>query len=204
MAEATSSSRQYYIAVGNARMKLPTLTNLLNSLDAAGSRDLAVVIVCNSRDTLDELVGALSGLQRYACHYLHSDMHAQWRKKVLDGFNGDSGDSGQDAPRKILLSSDVCLPRGEPLRRGARLLINYDLPGKREQLLRRVSLLLGDASSSGGGDSGKGSGVGSGVGIGPTFINFLVANEASMLKSLENFASQKVEELPLVLSDIFE
>ncbi len=200
MAEAAGgdrkASRWYYIAVGNTRMKLPTLTTLLDSLDAAGGQeasDLAVVIVCNSRDTLDELVGALSGLERYACHHLHSDMHAQWRKKVLDGFNCALGASGASAPRKILLSSDVCLPR-EALRRNARVLINYDLPGKRDQLLRRTSLL------SGAGTSGSGSGSGSG----PTFINFLVANEASMLKSLESFASQRVEELPLVLSDIFK
>ena len=87
---------------------------------------------------------------------------------------------------KILLSSDVCLPKpsSEELRRQVRMVINYDIPTRKEQHLKRLSCI-----------SGPSKGI---------FINFLVANEVSMLKSLESYTSQAVQEMPLILSDIFK
>ena len=76
-------SRHYYLAVGNTTMKLPTLTNLLHALSYT-EPNLCVIIVCNCRAQLDELVSALTKL-RYECSCLHSDMHSKWRKAVLDG-----------------------------------------------------------------------------------------------------------------------
>ena len=220
--DKNDSVREFYLAVGNTTMKLPTLRNLLQALDAQ-EPNLCALIVCNSRDTLDELASALTS-GGYECSVLHSDMHSGWRKAVLDGFNEEGrrrrGSKGDDegvgeasvAPdhwedtregegfrdddaggepvtgggkMPILLSSDVCLPRttaGE-LRRAVRLLISFDAPTRREDHHLRAACV-----SSGG-----------------ILINVLAANEASMLKSLCSFtpAGKKVEELPLILSDLF-
>ena len=201
---AGGDSRHYYLAVGNTTMKLPTLTNLLHALSYT-EPNLCVIIVCNCRAQLDELVSALTKL-RYECSCLHSDMHSKWRKAVLDGFNnnenspptaedredggaeeegGGEGDGKPKGGMSILLSSDVCLPRpsSEELTRDVRLVINYDIPMKKEQHLKRVKCILGSRG---------------------IFINFLVANEVSMLKALESYtAPQSVEEMPLILSDLF-
>lgn len=205
--DKNDSVREFYLAVGNTTMKLPTLRNLLQALDAQ-EPNLCALIVCSSRDTLDELASALTS-GGYECSVLHSDMHSGWRKAVLDGFNEEGrrrrGSKGDDegvgeasvAPdhwedaregegkMPILLSSDVCLPRttaGE-LRRAVRLLISFDAPTRREDHHLRAACV-----SSGG-----------------ILINVLAANEASMLKSLCSFtpAGKKVEELPLILSDLF-
>ena len=185
--------RHYYVAVGTEGQKLPTLGNLLHALDVQ-KPDLSMILVCSSRDTLDELASTLSKL-KYDCDVLHSDMHSGWRKSVLDKFNesrgppgGDRNDaeSPQQSKMKILVSSDVCLPKPSAeseLKRNVTMLINYDIPTKKEQHMKRVSCISGS----------KG-----------IFIHFLVANEVGMLKPLETFTSQTIEEMPLVLSDIFQ
>ena len=57
--DKNDSVREFYLAVGNTTMKLPTLRNLLQALDAQ-EPNLCALIVCNSRDTLDELASALT------------------------------------------------------------------------------------------------------------------------------------------------
>jgi superfamily II DNA/RNA helicase len=190
--------RHYYVAVGTEEQKLPTLRNLLHALRLQ-EPDLSMIIVCNSRDTLDELVCTLSKLN-YDCDVLHSDMHSGWRQSVLDNFNASRSrpDPIQDdseraetaaAPTqsnlKILVSSDVCLPKpsAEELKRNVTMLINYDIPTRKDQHLKRLSCVSGS----------KG-----------IFIHILVANEVGMLKPLETFTSQTIEEMPLILSDIFQ
>ena len=177
--------KHYYVAVGSTAMKLLTLTNLLSAL-ATQEPNLVAVLVCNSRDTLDEVVSALSKSEDYDCCFLHSDMHSGWRRRVLDNFNSNNENTGSGM--KILLSSHVCLPREEELKRSVRLLINYDIPMKKEHHLRRVSSCIGANNN----------------GRRAISINFLAANEVSMLKSLEAYASQRIEEMPMILSEIFQ
>ncbi|QDZ19295.1 helicase C-terminal domain-containing protein [Chloropicon primus] len=174
--------RHYYLAVGNPAMKLPTLTNLLNELDAQ-EPTLSVVVVANSRDTLDELVSSISSLG-YETSFLHSDMHSGWRRSVLEGFNETSGAGGSRSKMAVLVSSDVCMPvpaSGE-LRTRVRLLVSYDIPSRKEEQQLRATC----------------------VAEGGILINVLAANEVSMLKSLEGLAGAAVEEIPLILSELFE
>lgn len=193
--EAARHHRHYYVAVGSRPMKLPTLLTLLKALDVS-EPNLSVLIVCNARDTLDEVASALVKAHE-ACSYLHSDMNSSWRKAVLEAFNEakealltEEEEEGGSAPPKkgmaLLVSSDVCLPRpssGE-LSRPARVLINYDIPTKKEEHHQRACCL----SRSPGGIA----------------INVLAANEVSQIKHLESFTGQTIEEMPLRLSELFE
>ena len=180
--------KQFYVAIGTLEMKLPTLVDLLRALSAQDP-SLAVLIVCNSRDTLDELVRSLAELER-TIDYLHADLCNDARRDALGRFASSESN--------VLVCTDVCLPReasGEAPT-AAQLLVNYDTPGRRDQHGRRVACLAGGTALS--------SSSGSGSGGGGLIINFVAAGEVSSLKSLETMAGTRIEELPLNLSECFE
>uniref|UniRef100_A0A6T8U2J1 Helicase C-terminal domain-containing protein n=1 Tax=Chlamydomonas leiostraca TaxID=1034604 RepID=A0A6T8U2J1_9CHLO len=97
-----------------------------------------------------------------------------------------------DESSLVLAATDVCLktlPR-ELLPLGASLLIQYDMPHKKEVLARRMSSVFG-----GGRDR---------RGAAPITIHFVVAGEAAQFRAVEKYtAPAMIAEMPVHVADVF-
>lgn len=117
------------------------------------------------------------------------------------GLSESQGTEGERETQKrergggahLLVATDACLPSqqmGEaPL--GARSLINYDIPTKKEVYLRRISACLGHTPA-----RPLSSHSGSIV------INVVVGGEALALKHLEEQCGILVEEMPINIAEL--
>ncbi|XVF15565.1 hypothetical protein REPUB_Repub09cG0165200 [Reevesia pubescens] len=160
-----SSSNQlhhFYVAVDRLHFKMETLIDLL---DVAGRRTcLPIVICCSSRDELDAVCSAVSNLPYISLSSLYSDQAEAERGLVLEKFreatvNWDqqvkvqTGGNGNEIEKeeqksRMIVVTDACLPllaSGEsPM--SARVLINYELPSKKETYMRRLTSCLAAGS----------------------------------------------------------
>uniref|UniRef100_A0A1D1Y5U1 ATP-dependent RNA helicase eIF4A n=1 Tax=Anthurium amnicola TaxID=1678845 RepID=A0A1D1Y5U1_9ARAE len=152
---SSSTGRHFYVAVDRLQFKMETLVDLLG---VAGRRPwLPIVLCCSSRDELDAVCATVSNLSYISLSYLYSDLAEVERALVLERFRqattewsrfsahpGETdGNSGQ-AQSHVFVVTDVCLPMvasGEtPIQ--ARVLINFDIPAKKESYVRRISTCL--------------------------------------------------------------
>ncbi|KAK8967492.1 hypothetical protein KSP40_PGU013790 [Platanthera guangdongensis] len=186
-----SAGRHFYVAVDRLRFKMETLVDLLG---VAGRRPLLpVVLCCNSRDELDAVYSAVSNLDFISSFPLYSDQAEAERSSVLEKFHQSTIDWNQNAdvhpddcnePEAknqkscMIVVTDACLPfvaLGEaPL--AARVLINYELPTKKEAYLRRLSTCL----------------AADGI-----VINMVVGGEVVVLKGLEESSGLLIVEMPI-------
>ncbi|CAL9068866.1 uncharacterized protein LOC135626244 isoform X1 [Musa acuminata AAA Group] len=191
-----SPGRHYYVAVDRLQFKMETLVDLLG---VAGRRpSLPIVLCCSSRDELDAVCAAVSNLSSISLSPLYSDLAENERAMVLEKFHHCSAQWNQNTslfPEDDLESStearkscmivvtDACLPlvtAGEaPLL--ARVLINYELPTKKETYLRRMSTCL----------------AADGI-----VINMVVGGEVVALKGLEENSGLIIAEMPINISEI--
>ncbi|CAM6102855.1 unnamed protein product [Calypogeia fissa] len=211
--------RQYYIAVDRAQFKMGTLVELLAVL---GRRDgLPLVICCSSRDSLDAVCATVAGSGQFFVSILHSDLEESERTTSLETFRLSMSEwnyfnverSSVEQPEaglrpgksQVLVMTDVCLPShalGEtPL--PARIMINFDIPSKKESYSRRMAACLGSplavpstgsVNNSGGGPSGF-------IG-GKMVINMVVGGEVSALRSLEESSGIVIDEMPINISEL--
>ncbi|WCJ31124.1 hypothetical protein M5689_012636 [Euphorbia peplus] len=191
-----SSCNHFYVAVDRPHFKMETLIDLLGM---AGRRSgLPMVVCCNSRDELDAVCSALSNLPYISFHSLYSDLAEPERTLVLEKFrqattrwnqnvNGQSGDDGEigkaEDKSHMIVVTDACLPllaSGESSV-SARVLINYELPMKKEIYARRMASCL----------------AADGI-----VINMVVGGEVVTLKSVEESSSLVIAEMPINICEI--
>ncbi|KAJ0251132.1 Initiation factor 4A-like protein [Hirschfeldia incana] len=199
-----SSQQQlhFYLAVDRPQFKM-TVVELLGVL---GRRPwLPIVVCCSSRDELDAVSSSLSTLPYISFAALYSDLGERERTVVLEKFRqatvkwnhqlnsslvqegleeSEAGGEEEDEKKShLVVVTDVCFPMlssGESSL-SSRVLINYELPTKKETYTRRLSSCL----ASGG-----------------IVINMVVGGEVTTLKSLEETSGVIIAEMPINISEI--
>ncbi|KAG6491087.1 ATP-dependent RNA helicase eIF4A-like [Zingiber officinale] len=191
-----SPGHHFYVAVDRLQFKMETLLDLLG---VAGRRQsLPIVICCSSRDELDAVCASVSNLSFISLTPLYSDLADNDRALILEKFRhssagwnqnsslfpGDGLESSSETKKScMIVVTDACLPlvgMGEaPL--SARVVINYELPTKKEVYLRRMSTCL----------------AADGI-----VINMVVGGEVVTLRGLEESSGLIVAEMPINISEI--
>ncbi|XP_050206462.1 ATP-dependent RNA helicase eIF4A isoform X2 [Mercurialis annua] len=175
------------------------METLVDLLGVAGRRDgMPMVVCCSSRDELDAVCSAVSYLPYISFAPLYSDLAEAERASVLEKFrqatvkwnqsatalSGNEDEIGKDKDKShMIVVTDACLPllaTGEsPI--SARVLINYELPMKKEIYARRMATCL----------------AADGI-----VINMIVGGEVASLKSVEESSSLVIAEMPINISEI--
>ncbi|XP_021853980.1 ATP-dependent RNA helicase FAL1 isoform X1 [Spinacia oleracea] len=192
--------RHFYLAVDRPPFKIETLIDLLG---VVGRRSgLPMVVCCSSRDELDAVCSTVSSLPYISLSSLYSDLAESDRSQILESFRnaiikwnhnaaesingGGNGEEPEEEPKShMVVVTDACLPiaSGEsPL--PARVLINYELPAKKEIYTRRMAACLASVSSDG------------------IVINMVVGGEVLTLKSIEEGSNLIIAEMPIQVSEI--
>ncbi|PSS21290.1 ATP-dependent RNA helicase like [Actinidia chinensis var. chinensis] len=186
-----SPLRHFYLAVDRLQFKMETLVDLLGM---AGHRPrLPMVVCCSTRDELDAVCSAVSNLSYISIASLYSDLAEAERALILEKFrqatmrwnqiaslqSGDDSEIEKEEQKShLIVISDACLPllaSGEsPV--AARVLINYELPAKKETYMRRMATCL----------------AADGI-----VINMVVGGEVVTLKSIEEGSSLVIAEMPI-------
>ncbi|KAL9261178.1 Eukaryotic initiation factor 4A-III-like protein [Drosera capensis] len=168
---------------------------LVDLLGLIGRRPgLPVVVCCSSRDELDAVCYGVSGLVFISSAAAHSDLSETDRAEVLRNFYGatlqwhqniftqagDAEDEMGGAGKKshMIIVTDACLPifsSGEP-QLSALVLINYELPAKKEIYTRRMATCLAPDG---------------------IVINMVVGGEVMSLRSLEESMNLVIAEMPI-------
>ncbi|KAG2724450.1 hypothetical protein I3760_01G017300 [Carya illinoinensis] len=191
-----SQQRHFYVAVDRLQFKMETLVDLLG---VAGRRPcLPMAVCCSSRDELDAVCSAVSNLPYISLAPLYSDLAEVERALVLEQFRkatmnwiknisvqpGDDSEIEKEEQKShMIVVTDVCLPllaSGE-LPISARVLINYELPTKKEIYMRRTTTCL----------------AADGI-----VINMVVGGEVVTLKSIEESSNLVIAEMPISISEI--
>ncbi|XP_058228426.1 eukaryotic initiation factor 4A-7 [Rhododendron vialii] len=189
-----SQLRHFYLAVDRFQFKMETLVDLLGM---AGRRPcLPMVVCCSTRDELDAVCFAVSNLSHISMDSLYSDLAEAERASILEKFwqattrwnqiasclSGDDNEIEKEEKSHLVVVTDACLPllaSGEsPI--AARVLINYELPAKKETYMRRMATCL----------------AADGI-----VITMVVGGEVVTLKSIEESSCLVIAEMPI---NIFE
>ncbi|ESR39116.1 hypothetical protein CICLE_v10026429mg [Citrus x clementina] len=175
-----------------------TLVELLHLVVAGRRPGLPMIVCCSSRDELDAVCSAVSNLADISFSSLHSDLAETERTLILEEFrhtamkwsqkvteqSGDESETGKDEHKShMIVVTDACLPllsSGESAI-SARVLINYELPTKKETYIRRMTTCLAADGS---------------------VINIVVGGEVVTLRSMEESLGLIVAEVPINISEI--
>ncbi|GAB2282606.1 hypothetical protein Dimus_017145 [Dionaea muscipula] len=191
-----SSHRHFYLAVDRIQFKMETLVDLLGVI---GRRPgLPIAVCCSSRDELDAVCYSVSGLSFISSASLHSDLSETGRAQILQNFcsttlkwyqnifvrSGNLGEAGEAENKShMIVVTDACLPillSGEP-QLSAQVLINYELPAKKEAYARRMATCLAPDG---------------------IVINMVVGGEVTALRSLEESINLVIAEMPINVSEM--
>lgn len=186
-----SQQRHFYLAVDRLKFKMETLVDLLRM--AGRLPCLPVVICCSTRDELDAVYSALTSLSHISIFALYSDLGEAERMHIFAEFRQammrwnrqtvvDEGERKDEDKCHIIVVTDVCLPlvnSGE-LPFNARVLINYELPTKKETYMRRMA---------------------TGLAADGIAINMVAGSEAVNIRNIEESSGCVISEMPI---DIFE
>jgi len=159
--------KQFYIAVEQEDWKLETLCDLYETLTITQA-----IIYCNTRKKVDWLADKM-GQRDFTVSAMHGEMTAQEREGILKEFRSGSS--------RVLITTDL-LARGIDVQQVS-LVINYDLPGNRENYIHRI------------GRSGR-------FGRKGVAINFATAEDTRTLREIEQFYNTQIEEMPMNVSDL--
>ncbi|KAL4582302.1 hypothetical protein LXL04_006849 [Taraxacum kok-saghyz] len=190
---AVSPQRHFYLAVDRIQFKMETMVDLLGM---AGRRPwLPMVVCCSTRDDLDAVCSAISNISYISVTPLYSDLTEAERSLILDKFRYattkwnqnsaiQSGDEIEEQKSHMIVTTDTCLPllsSGEsPL--SCIVLINYELPTKKETYMRRMTTCL----------------AADGI-----VINMVVGGEVVTLKSIEESSNLVIAEMPINIFEMF-
>nr|XP_028952361.1 uncharacterized protein LOC103418957 isoform X2 [Malus domestica] len=174
-----SPQRNFYLAVDRLHLMMEPLMDLLG---LAGRRSgLPMVVCCSSRDELDAVCSAVANVPFISLASLQATM--RWNPEVSAQPAVDSESVKDEQKSHMIVATDACLPllaSGEsPI--AARVLINYELPTKKETYTRRMTTFL----------------AGDGI-----VINMVVGGEVVTLKSLEESGNLVIAEMPIHISEI--
>ncbi|GAB4848969.1 hypothetical protein Ancab_003782 [Ancistrocladus abbreviatus] len=190
----SSQPRHFYLAVDRLEFKIETLVDLLGVVGRRAG--LPMVVCCSSRDELDAVCSSITNLSYISMGSLYSDLAEadralileifhrstlKWYQTVQSGVGGEIGE--QEQKSHMIVVTDACLPilpSGEsPL--SARVLINYELPAKKETYMRRIATCLAPDG---------------------IVINMVVGGEVSTLKSIEESINLVIAEMPIHVTEI--
>jgi translation initiation factor 4A len=159
--------KQFYISVEREEWKLDTMCDLYEMLTITQA-----VIFANTRRKVDWLAEKMHG-RDFTVSALHGDMSQQERDVIMREFRTGSS--------RVLITTDL-LARGIDVQQVS-LVINYDLPTKRENYIHRI------------GRSGR-------FGRKGVAINFLAAEDVRTLRDIEQFYNTQIEEMPMNVADL--
>ncbi|CAI9110164.1 OLC1v1010143C1 [Oldenlandia corymbosa var. corymbosa] len=189
-----SPQRHFYLAVDRLQFKMETLVDLLSM---AGRRpSIPMVVCCSTRDELDSVCSAVSNLSYISIATLYSDLAEAERASILENFRQatmvwnkygaeDKEKEEEEKPKShMVIVTDSCLPllgAGEsPI--SARILINYELPTKKETYMRRMAACL----------------AADGI-----VINMVVGGEVVTLKNIEESSGLVIAEMPIHVKAVY-
>lgn len=183
-----SQQRHFYLAVDRLQFKMETLVDLLSM--ACRRPSLPIVVCCSSRDELDAVCSAISNLSFIDVAAVYSDLAEAERSLIFERFRqvtmswnmyaADSEDKEgkQEDKSHMIIVTDACIPllsAGESPISG-HVLINYELPSKKETYMRRMSTCL----------------AADGI-----VINMVVGGEVLALKNVEESSGLIIAEMPI-------
>jgi len=159
--------KQFYVAVEKEDWKLETLCDLYETLTITQA-----IIYCNTRRKVDWLTDKM-GQRDFTVSAMHGDMTGQEREMIMTEFRSGSS--------RVLITTDL-LARGIDVQQVS-LVINYDLPGNRENYIHRI------------GRSGR-------FGRKGVAINFVTDEDVRTMREIETFYNTQIEEMPMNVADL--
>lgn len=159
--------RQFYILIEHEKYKFDTLVDLYETVNITQA-----VIFCNTRRKVEELNRQMISNQ-FTVSCMHGEMEQSERDVIMREFRSGSS--------RVLISTDL-LARGIDVQQVS-LVINYDLPVKRENYIHRI------------GRSGR-------FGRKGVAINFVTNNDLRVMRDIETFYTTQIEEMPEDIADL--
>lgn len=160
--------RQFYIRIEKEEWKFETLCDLYDTVNITQA-----VIFCNTRRKVEELTRQMTQKQ-FTVSCMHGEMDQSERDIIMREFRSGSS--------RVLITTDL-LARGIDVQQVS-VVINYDLPGNRENYIHRI------------GRSGR-------FGRKGVAINFVTNNDQQIMKEIETYYSTQIEEMPQSIADYF-
>jgi len=159
--------KQFYVAVEREEWKLDTLCDLYETLTITQA-----IIYCNTRRKVDWLKDMMS--QRdFTVSSMHGEMQGAERELIMTEFRSGSS--------RVLITTDL-LARGIDVQQVS-LVINYDMPGNRENYIHRI------------GRSGR-------FGRKGVSINLVSNDDVRALREIEAFYNTTVDEMPMNVAEL--
>jgi len=159
--------KQFYVAVEREEWKLETLCDLYETLTITQA-----IIYCNTRRKVDWLTDKM-GQRDFTVSHMHSEMTGQERELIMKEFRSGSS--------RVLITTDL-LARGIDVQ-SVSLVINYDMPGNRENYIHRI------------GRSGR-------FGRKGVSINFVTNDDVRAMREIEQFYNTQIDEMPMNVADL--
>jgi len=159
--------RQFYVAVEREEWKLETLIDLYECLTITQA-----IIYCNTRRKVDWLKDKMSE-RDFTVSSMHGQMDGPERELIMKEFRSGSS--------RVLITTDL-LARGIDVQQVS-LVINYDMPGNRENYIHRI------------GRSGR-------FGRKGVAINLVSDGDVRALREIEAYYNTQVDEMPMNVQDL--
>lgn len=159
--------RQFYVAVEREEWKLETLCDLYETLTITQA-----IIYCNLKSRVDWLKDKM-GQRDFTVSSMHGNMTGPERELIMREFRSGSS--------RVLITTDL-LARGIDVQQVS-LVINYDMPGNRENYIHRI------------GRSGR-------FGKKGVAINLVAQADVQALREIERYYGTTVHEMPMNVADM--
>jgi translation initiation factor 4A len=159
--------KQFYIALDEDSQKLEVLYELYETMSIT-----RCIIFANTRRKVEWLADKLEE-QDFTCSRMHGELDERENKLVMQEFRSGS--------TRVLVATDV-LARGIDVQQ-VNLVINYDLPPKRENYIHRI------------GRSGR-------FGRKGCAVNFVTQADTRYLRDIETFYHTQIDEMPCNVADL--
>ncbi|PFX14567.1 eukaryotic initiation factor 4A-I-like [Stylophora pistillata] len=159
--------KQFYVMVEKEEWKLETLCDLYETLTITQA-----VIFLNTRRKVDWLNQKMEQ-KDFTVSCMHGDMDQKERDVIMKEFRSGSS--------RVLITTDL-LARGIDVQQVS-LVINYDLPGNRENYIHRI-------------------GRGGRFGRKGVAINFVTNDDVRTLRDIEQFYNTQIDEMPMNVADL--
>ncbi|XP_043275766.1 eukaryotic initiation factor 4A-I [Venturia canescens] len=159
--------KQFFIYVEREEWKLETLCDLYETLSITQA-----VIFCNTRRKVDWLTDNMHS-RDFTVSAMHGDMEQRERDLIMRQFRSGSS--------RVLITTDL-LARGIDVQQVS-LVINYDLPGNRENYIHRI-------------------GRGGRFGRKGVAINFVTNDDKRTMHDIETFYNTRIDEMPTNVADL--
>eukprot|EP01156_Anaeramoeba_ignava_P010064 Anaeramoba_ignava/a478779_235.p1 GENE.a478779_235~~a478779_235.p1 ORF type:complete len:502 (-),score=146.23 a478779_235:125-1630(-) len=157
---------QFYVDVRQANWKFGTLCDLYKTISVT-----QCLIFCNKKEDVEDIAKQM--LEKdFVVYKMHGEMEPREREQIMRMF--------RKGKARVLITTDL-LSRGIDVQQVS-LVINYDLPQKKESYIHRI------------GRSGR-------FGRKGVAINFVTEEDFSILKDIQTFYSTQIEEMPGNIAD---